>query len=118
MPRHQEEIRGFAAFVQASCEKINGCFRDLTTDRHQFLDVSTNFVFGASNASLASFTDITKTEEFLGAFEEALQGGGIRMFFGKFRYLVGGDGAANEACARVHEVVDEFFKYYNLGPRA
>ena len=30
------------------------------------------------------------------------------MFFGKFRFLVGGDGAANEACARVHEVVDEF----------
>ena len=30
------------------------------------------------------------------------------MFFGKFRFLFGGDGAANEACARVHEVVDEF----------
>lgn len=30
------------------------------------------------------------------------------MFFGKFRFLFGGDGAANEACVRVHEVVDDF----------
>ena len=69
-------------------------------------NVSTDFVSGTSSAHLPSFANVTKTDEVLAAFEKALRGVGIRMFFGKFQFLSRGDGTAKEACMGVHEVVD------------
>ena len=76
---------------------------------HQFLDTSTEFIFGQSaNTLLENSEKSWNTDNFLEAFDNALRGVGNRIFFGKFRFLLGRESAFKKACKEVHDVVDKF----------
>lgn len=79
----------------------------------QFLDSSTEFIFGQSMDSLRDTT--RKSDDFLRAFNLALAGAGKRLNMGgAFSFLYAFDKSWKENCSKVHSFIDEgIARYYS-----
>ncbi|KUJ07753.1 cytochrome P450 alkane hydroxylase-like protein [Mollisia scopiformis] len=71
-----------------------------------FLDTSTEFIFGESVNTLVPGTSSFDAQNFLGAFDTALKGIGIRIVLGRLAFLQGIDTHWKKACQVVHSFID------------
>ena len=84
----------------------------LVLTNHQFLDSSTEFIFGESIDSLRDTTG--KPEEFLNAFNKALAGAGKRLNMGgAFSFLYMFDMTWKEDYTKVHAFIDQQIARYS-----
>lgn len=72
------------------------------------MDKSTEFLFGVSQGSLTSGPSDPESEDFISAFDRALQGLHVRLFLGMFRFLRGRDLKWKRDLALVHTFVDKY----------
>ncbi|MCJ1377246.1 hypothetical protein MMC17_000338 [Xylographa soralifera] len=76
-----------------------------------FLDTFSEFIFGKSTNTLTEAkSDVFDVEQFLTSLRSALQVCGMRMFMGKYSFLLGPAGAFKRSCKNVHDTLDKIIE--------
>ena len=74
----------------------------------QFLDNSTELIFGKSTDTLLAVSPDAHSSELLQTFDAALRGLGKRILLGRLRTLVWWDRSYGRLAQRVHVVIDKY----------